>query len=328
MNPKSIQMGQLYGNFDPMSHEWTDGVLANQYRDASKDQSPDRHWVLFDGPVDAIWIENMNTVLDDNKKLCLMSGEIIAMSASMNMMFEPMDLAVASPATVSRVGIIFVEPHVMGWEPSLDSWINQFPDHMEGHKAHIKHLFQWLLPPCLKYLRREVKEQSPTMDIMLAKSCMRIFTSLADELYDVEKYAEIEKQAVLWCENLFQMALVWSVGATTDNDGRVKMNEFILDVIYGRLAEKYGETHIYTTEQIQPPMELKQPLPEPKPEDADEAPKVYDVYDWYFNKMTNRWVLWTDMNKGFRIPEGAEFQATTIPTLDSARYQYIMKAPP
>lgn len=95
------------------------------------------------------------------------------------MIFEVADLAVASPATVSRCGMVYLEPHQLGWRPLLASWLAALPPHLEpGHVDHVRGLFEWLVPVALRWVRRETKEACPTVDANLATTLMRMFDAL------------------------------------------------------------------------------------------------------------------------------------------------------
>ena len=143
-------------------------------RESVKDESCDKHWIMFDGPVDAIWIESMNTVLDDNKKLCLNSGQILILTPHMTMMFEVEDLAVASPATVSRCGMVYMEPYALGLQPLVESWLQRIPSNIQTkRKAMVDSVRKWFamtLEPSLDYMRKNCKEVSPTMNNNLCQS--------------------------------------------------------------------------------------------------------------------------------------------------------------
>eukprot|EP00878_Enallax_costatus_P023702 GHUV01025236.1.p1 GENE.GHUV01025236.1~~GHUV01025236.1.p1 ORF type:complete len:118 (-),score=27.73 GHUV01025236.1:702-1055(-) len=100
----------------------------------------------------------------------------------MNLIFEVQDLAVASPATVSRCGMVYVQPDLLGWRPVLMSWLAALPPSIsEAHKSQVLALFDWLVPPCLRIATKLAKAVLPMVDINLVCSCMRLLDSHLDE---------------------------------------------------------------------------------------------------------------------------------------------------
>ncbi|KAI9097032.1 dynein heavy chain and region D6 of dynein motor-domain-containing protein [Phlyctochytrium arcticum] len=298
INPKAIPMGQLYGQFDPTSHEWTDGVLATTFRSFANSVNPDRKWVIFDGPVDAVWVENMNTVLDDNKKLCLMSGEIIQLSNTMSLIFEVMDLAVASPATVSRCGMVYLEPERIGWRPLVTSWLQGITYLDDTSKQALQALFEVFVPSCITCLRRECKEVSPTTDIGQVNSLIRLLDSMLDDMRD--KTAEenlADKLTMQRLECRFIFALVWTIGGSVDSQSQVKFDACVKRVAGEKLAT---------------------PLLLALPQDGT-------IYDYLYQvPPTDHWVSWLDTIEQVPISPTAEFNEIIIPTKDTARYNYLM----
>ncbi|XP_072136794.1 dynein axonemal heavy chain 1 isoform X1 [Mobula birostris] len=220
LNPKSITMGQLYGEFDLLTHEWTDGILSSLIRVGAAATDQVKKWYMFDGPVDAVWIENMNTVLDDNKKLCLSSGEIIKLTEVMTMMFEVEDLAVASPATVSRCGMVYLEPSILGLKPFIECWLRKVPPVIEPYKMKLELLFNNFLEESIFLVRKSVNEVITSMDSNLTFSLLKLMDCFFNPLMpkEGERGFPIEKLKLLddLIEPWFIFCLIWSVGCTGD----------------------------------------------------------------------------------------------------------------
>uniref|UniRef100_A0A4W6E1U6 Dynein axonemal heavy chain 12 n=1 Tax=Lates calcarifer TaxID=8187 RepID=A0A4W6E1U6_LATCA len=305
LNPKSITMGQLFGQFDLVSHEWTDGIVANTFREFASSETPDRKWVVFDGPIDTLWIESMNTVLDDNKKLCLMSGEIIQMSSQMSLIFEAMDLSQASPATVSRCGMIYMEPSQLGWEPLVISWMDSLPDALQSpdNRSLLLELFHWLLPPALRMLRKHCREVVSTSNSNTVVSLCRLFEMLLTEPIKTDPG---DKNVRTWIMAAFAFSLVWSVGGSCDADSREKFSEFFRVIISGKTEESPVPT---TVGKWECPM--------------DEKGLVYDYF--YEFKGKGRWVHWNDGIKNVSLGDkNTKVQEIIVPTIDTVRYTYLL----
>jgi len=123
MNPKSMPRQQLLGEMDLDTREWSDGVLTAAARKVVKEPREVQSWIVCDGDVDPEWIESLNSVLDDNHLLTLPNGERISFGNNVNFLFETHDLRFASPATISRMGMIFLSDEDIEAKRVVSKWL-------------------------------------------------------------------------------------------------------------------------------------------------------------------------------------------------------------
>ena len=312
-NPKSVTMDQLYGAYDE-NQEWKDGVLGILFRLAAKYGEEGtligKHWLLFDGPVDAVWIETMNTVLDDNKKLCLVSSEIIMMNPDMTMIFEVEDLAVASPATVSRCGMIYMEPATCSpTDARVTSWVQSLPKFYLSNAETVGTFANTYLNPLIELVRLHLKEYVSSVDNNLVASFFNMMNAYIPLFQPPplpgqppgtilpERLAIINEAAIPLCF----MSLVWSVGATCDENGRVefdkKLRAMMAENGHGDIIPAEGSVYDYCYKFSA------------NPEDEIEA----------------SWLPWAETQAPYALKARLPYNDILVPTTDTIRQKYILK---
>ena len=137
VNPKVVTNDELFGVINPATREWKDGLFSTIMRDMTLASigHDDPRWIILDGDIDPMWIESLNTLMDDNKVLTLASNERISLTPSMRLLFEISHLKTATPATVSRAGILFINAADLGWGPHISSWIDS--RQVQSEKANL-----------------------------------------------------------------------------------------------------------------------------------------------------------------------------------------------
>lgn len=141
LNPKVVSTNELYGVVHQQTKEWSDGLMSNKMRELSAKTGLDPRWIVLDGDLDANWIESMNSVMDDNKILTLASNERIKLQPNMRLLFEFRDLKFATPATVSRAGILFIsDASGYQWKAYFEAWIENV-GYTPERKEEIRQLF-------------------------------------------------------------------------------------------------------------------------------------------------------------------------------------------
>ncbi|KAF4107339.1 dynein axonemal heavy chain 1 isoform X1 [Onychostoma macrolepis] len=312
LNPKSITMGQLYGEFDQLTHEWTDGILSCLIRDGAASMDQEKKWYMFDGPVDAVWIENMNTVLDDNKKLCLSSGEIIKLSEVMTMMFEVQDLAVASPATVSRCGMVYLEPSILGLTPFTECWLRIIPDLFQPYTDQLNSLFTRFLQDSIQFVRKSVKEVITSMDSNLTCSLLKLMDCFFQPFIpregkkppSQEKLSRLQELIEPW----FIFSLIWSVGATGDAAGCQRFSSWLR----GKMVEEKVQL-CFPEEGLVYDYHLD-----------DAGISCFDEEEEDEKERKVQWVNWMKYAQEVVITPETSYSDIIVPTVDTVRMSFLI----
>uniref|UniRef100_A0A7N6A473 Dynein heavy chain 9, axonemal n=1 Tax=Anabas testudineus TaxID=64144 RepID=A0A7N6A473_ANATE len=285
LNPKAVTNDELFGIINPATREWKDGLFSSIMRELANISHNGPKWIVLDGDIDPMWIESLNTVMDDNKVLTLASNERIPLNPTMRLVFEISHLRTATPATVSRAGILYINPADLGWNPAVSSWIDR--REVQSEKANLTILFDKYLPACLDTLRLRFKKIIPIPEqSMVQMLCYLLECLLTPENTPPDCAKELY-------ELYFVFAAVWAFGGAMFQDQLVD---------YRVEFSKWWVTEFKTIK----------------------FPSQGTVFDYYIDPESKKFEPWSKMVPRFEMDTDTPLQACLVHTTETIRVRYFM----
>lgn len=253
IDPKVLSKHYLFGFLDPVTREWSDGLLTSIIRKVSENLRGElgkRVWVIFDGDIDPLWVESLNSVLDDNKLLTLPNGERLLIPPNMRFIFEVDSLEFATPATVSRCGMIWIENAMLSVSDILGhelwllnnfaiSGVEELDDSQvlaiqQKFSATLKHVLDSHLENIVQFCIRELHHVMCMDSLGMVR---QLFIHLKAYLrkavgVDFDLSASKAEISEKYITRSLMLSLLWSFGGSSSLSDREKFSQYISSLDY------------------------------------------------------------------------------------------------